>query len=248
MLGTSPARIVTAPHFTLNSPRQKEPAMKPTLLLTVLAFLFAVSAVGLADPSEVMIDGSPAMMQSVDLPAKTEQGADGRTIDVVGDASNSASDYGLAKGNAYRVDVNVTLDEAEFWLNFTSTQVLTYYVFVSPVEFGTYTEIYRDTEVVSGTGAGWYSTGSILISLSAGNHYIIAVSWDGFMTYYFGAGDSQDTSFGAHVHGHATGENPLPASFDSLVNDYAIYYQRLNTTATSPVEESTWGGIKALYR
>ncbi len=237
-----------APHFTLNSPRKKEPAVKPTLLLTVLAFLFSVSAVGLADPLEVMIDGSPAMTESADLPAKTEQGADGRTIDVVGDASNSASDYGVAKGNAYRVDVNVTLDEAEFWLNFTTTQVLTYYVFVSPVEFGTYTEVYRDTEVVSGTGASWYSTGSILVPLSAGSHYIIAVSWDGSMTYYFGAGDSQDTSFGAHVHGYATGVNPLPASFDSMVNDYAIYYQRLMTTATSPVEESTWGGIKALYR
>ena len=112
-------RIVIAPHFTLNSPRKKEPTMKPTLLLTVLAFLFAVSAVGLADPLEVMIDGSPAMTEPADLPANTEQGADGRTIDVVGDASNSASDYGLAKGNAYRVDVNITLDEAEFWLDFT---------------------------------------------------------------------------------------------------------------------------------
>ena len=222
--------------------------MKPTLLLTVFAFLVAVSAVGLADPVEVMIDGSPAIAESANLPAKTEQGADGRTIDVVGDASNSSSGTGLAKGNAYRVDVNVILDEVEFWLNFSTTQIVTYYVFTSPVEFGTYTEVYRDSEMVSGTGAGWYSAGTVSVALYAGNHYIIAVSWDGFMTYYYGAGDSQDTSFGAHVHGYATGENPLPGSFESMSNDYAIYYQRLMTTTVTAVEESTWGGIKALYR
>lgn len=222
--------------------------MKPTLLLTVFAFLFLVSAVGLADPVEVMVDGSPFITESADLPAQTEQGADGRTIDIVGDTTNSSSGDGLAKGNAYRVDINVTLDEAEFWLNFSNTQVLTYYVFVSPVEFGTYTEVYRDTEMVSGTGAGWYSTGGISVPLSAGNHYIIAVSWDGFMTYYYGTGDSQATSFGAFVHGYAIGSNPLPSSFQSTVNDYAIYHQRLTTTYTTAVEESTWGGIKTLYR
>ncbi len=222
--------------------------MKSALLLTVLAFLLAVCTVGLADPVEAMIDGSPGIAESTDLPGKTEQGADGRTIDVVGDASISGSADARAKGNSYRIDVNVTLDEAEFWLNFTTTQVLTYYVFVSPVEFGIYTEVYRDTEVVSGTGAGWYSTGSISVSLSAGNHYIIAVSWDGSLTYYYDIGDSQDTSFGAYVHGYAVGEDPLPASFESLINDQAIYYQRLMTTTTTAVEESTWGGIKALYR
>ena len=222
--------------------------MKPTLLLTVFAFLFVVSAVGLADPVEVMVDGSPVITESANLPATTEQGADGRTIDIVGDTSSSSSGDGLAKGNAYRLDVNVTLDEAEFWLNFSTTQVLIYYVFVSPVEFGTYTEVYRDTETVSGTGAGWYSTGDISVPLSAGNHYIIAVSWSGFMTYYYGVGDSQDTSFGAYVHGHATGVHPLPGSFQSTSNDHAIYHQRLTTTAITAVEESTWGAIKALYR
>jgi hypothetical protein len=116
------------------------------------------------------------------------------------------------------------------------------------VEFGTYTEVYRDTEVVSGMGAGWYSSGPLNVALDAGRYYIIAVSWDGYMVYYFDTGDSQTTSFGAYVHGYATGFNPLPPSFSSTVNDQAIYHQRLMTTAITPVEGSTWGGIKALYQ
>jgi len=222
--------------------------MRQVLLLIVLATLLSVSSVALADPVEGMVDGSIATTSALDLPAKTEQGADGRTIDVVGDASNTGSGAGRAKGNAYRVDGDVTLDEAEFWLNFTSTQELSYYVFSSAVEFGTYTEIYRDTETVTGSGAAWYSTGTVAVPLYAGTYYIIAVSWDGSMTYYYGTGESQNTSFGAHVHGYATGFHPLPASFSSTSNDQAIYHQRLSTTLVTPVEESTWGGIKALFR
>jgi len=222
--------------------------MRSALLLTVVALLVALPAVGLAEPVKGMVDGSSAFVHPIDLPANTVQGTDGRTIDIVGDASNSSSASSRAKGNSYRVDTSVTLDEVEFWLSFTGAQTLTYYVFVSPVEFGTYTEVYRDSEVVNGIGTGWYSSGTIAVPLSAGNHYIIAVSWNGSMTYYYGTGDSQDTSFGAQVHGYAVGFDPLPASFDSTVNDQAIYYQRLMTTAISAVEDVTWGGIKALYR
>jgi hypothetical protein len=205
------------------------------------------SSLCLADPMVTRLDGAPVVIESIDHPANATLGTDGRTIDVVGDTSNNSSGEGRAKGNAYRVDVTTRLDEVEFWLNFSDTQTLIYYVFESPVEFGTYTEIYRDTEVVSGSGAAWYSSGTVNVPLIGGHYYIIAVSWDGYMVYYYGVGDSQATSFGAHVHGYAVGFNPLPSSFESTSNDQAIYHQRLMTTVITPVEDSTWGGIKALY-
>ena len=59
------------------------------------------------------------------------------------------------------------------------------------------------------------------------------MSWSGTITYYFGVGDSQETSFGAHTHGFASGLHPLPPSFSSKINDFAIYHQRL-TTDTEP--------------
>jgi hypothetical protein len=240
--------IASTAYLTTGSPKKKEPAMRPVLLLSMIALIVALPALGVAEPVKCMVDGSSAMVDPIDLPANTGQDTEGRTVDVVGDNSNSNSAASLAKGNSYRIDTSVTLDEAEFRLSFTGTQTLTYYVFVCPTEFGTYTEVYRDSEVVSGMGTGWYSSGTIAVPLNAGSHYIIAVSWNGFLTYYYDTGDTQDTSFGAYVHGYATGADPLPASFDSSVNDQAIYYQRLNTTTFSPVEDVTWGGIKALYR
>jgi hypothetical protein len=221
--------------------------MRTALCSTILAFLFAFPVVGFSH--QTLVDGSLADIPIGELPGNTSPGPDGvDVVDIVGDTSNQATGTGRAKGDSYRVDNSVVLNEAEFWLNFTSTQTLVYYVFESPVEFGTYTEVYRDSEVVAGTGAGWYSSGPISVAMTAGNHYIIAVSWDGTLTYYFGVGDSQPTSFGAHTHGYATGLHPLPAQFSSTSNDQAIYHQRLTTDAATPVETLTWGGIKSLYR
>jgi hypothetical protein len=233
--------------------KKKEEDMKAILLRTVLALVFVLIAGGLfenlqADSFDVPVDGSVTSTEVADLPANTLPGPGGKTLDIVGEPINPTIGTGLAKGNSYRVDISVFLNEAEFWLSFTGTQTLTYYVYVSTVEFGTYTEVYRDTQIVTGSGAGWYSTGPLCVALNAGYHYIIAVSWDGTLTYYFGVGDSQNTSFGAYTHGYASGTDPLPPSIESLVNDYAIYHQRLTTgNEPSSVKKDTWGSIKSLY-
>jgi len=152
-----------------------------------------------------------------------------RAVDTVGGTGNTSSGSLKAKGNSYRVDMDVTLEMAEFYLNYTGDMLLQYYVYESTVEFGTYSQIWTFSETVTGTGAGWYSSGPINVPLGSGKYYIIAVSWDGGCTYYYNTGDSQSTSFGAHVHGYAVGSHPLPASFSSTSNDQAIYYQRITT-------------------
>lgn len=213
--------------------------------LTAIIVLLLLPAVVLANSA--MLDGQPATISGSNLPANTV-GGDRSVIDIVGDTSNTATDPGRAKGNAYRIDTSVVLSEAEFWLNFSDLQTLTFYVFDSPDEFGTYTEVYRQSAAVTGSGAGWYTSGSLAVTLMAGTHYIIAVSWTGTMTYYFAAGESQDTSFGAFVHGYASGFDPLPPSFDSLSNDFAIYHQRLTTDSPVAIEASDWSSVKALFR
>lgn len=217
-------------------------------LLSVSFVLFLIlPAAGLLNDIQAMdvADGLPAVIENCDLNGTVIHGSDGRTIDIVGDTSHSSSGFGRAKGNSYQVDMEVTLNEAEFWLDFNGSQTLTYYVFVCPDEFGTYNEVFRNSETVNGTGAGWYSSGSVSIDLSAGNHYIIIVSWDGEVTYFFDTGDSQTTSFGSYTHGYATGYDPLPSSFESLSNDTAIYHQRLTTVEITALDMSTWGAIKA---
>jgi hypothetical protein len=217
-----------------------------------VSFLTLVIGAGLsATPAfctvDATVDGSPANIDLVNLPANIVSGNSMPTVDVVGGTSNSSTRTGLAKGNCYRVDTDVVLNMAEFWLTFSNTQTLTYYVFESPVEFGTYTEVHRHSGQVTGSGSGWYSSGPLSINLVAGMHYCIAVSFNGTLTYYYNTGDSQATSFGAHVHAYATGTDPLPTSISSTVNDQAIYHQRITTDAATPVEPSTWSKIKRLY-
>lgn len=220
--------------------------MKTTLLSIALAFLLVLPAHVLA--VEIAIDGVATSETSVPAEGIPPEFNGFAVIDIVGGTSNSSTRAALAKGNAYRVDNSVVLNEAEFWLDFTSTQTLNYYVFDSPAEFGTYTQVYQGSGLVAGTGAGWYSSGPIAIPMTAGTYYIIAVSWSGTLTYYYDVGDTQATSFGAHVHGYATGTHPLPNMISSTVNDQAIYHQRLTTDLATPVEPLTWGGIKAVYR
>ncbi|MBN2586990.1 MAG: hypothetical protein JXR55_06830, partial [Candidatus Fermentibacteraceae bacterium] len=99
------------------------------------------------------IDGIPAMEDSRCHPSQPITDVHGNAVDIVGGINNSSTAAGRAKGNSYQVDIAVTLEEMEFWLNFSTSQTLTYYVFVCPDEFGWYTEVYRDSEPVSGTGA-----------------------------------------------------------------------------------------------
>lgn len=209
-----------------------------SLLTLIMVFVLGGSVSG------ATLDGVRGSGEYGNPPCSFFTAAGGSTVDVVGDTSNSGSATGRAKGNSYQVDTSVVLEEMEFWLNFTSTQTLTYYVFVCPQEFGTYTEVYRESETVTGSGADWYSSGPVSITMDAGNHYIIAVSWNGTLSYCYGVGDSQEVSFGYHTHGYAIGYDPLPASFESTNNDQAIYHQRL-TTAAVALQRSTWGSIKA---
>lgn len=213
------------------------------LLLLILPFSGAMYLSFAGCP----IDGASDVPPLGEYPSNYYFGTDGRAIDVVGDTSNSSSSAGRAKGNSYQIDTSVILDEAEFWLDFSDTQTLTYYVFMCPTEFGTYNEVYRNSESVVGVGTGWYSSGAVAVNMDVGLHYIIAVSWTGTTGYWYGSGDSQATSFGAQTHGYAPGYDPLPASFESLSNDQAIYHQRITTTLNVSLERTTWGEIKGLW-
>jgi hypothetical protein len=217
-----------------------------SLLIACAAFFTAVLTP--ETHAETFVDGVAAPSETAVAQPQNSSVGPGGIIDVVGGTSNSAFNTGVAKGNSYQVITSVVLNEAEFWLNFTGVQTLNYYVYHCPTEFGLYNAIYMDSEVVPGVGPAWYSSGPIAVPLVSGQHYIIAVSWSGAMTYYFDVGDSQPTSFGAYTHGYATGLHPLPPSFMSTVNDFAIYHQRLTTNSAVSVETSTWGSVKNLYR
>lgn len=234
----------------MKSPLLRLCSVRPTVSLVSFAvFALAVGAPAIqAVEVDAFLDGQPVTLELTEVPQIPFTIEDGRTVDIVGDTSNMSTGTGRAKGNSYEVLTTVTLTEAEFYLQFSDTQMLTFYVFTCPTEFGTYTEVYRDMALVPGAGPGWYSSGEIAVEMTAGEHYIIAVSWDGTLSYFYGTGDYQGTSFGGYTHGYATGYDPLPASFESQTNDQAIYHQRLTTGAPTPPDHSTWGAVKSLFR
>jgi len=200
--------------------------------LTLSGIVYAAPPVTAPTQDGILqVDGTRQAMVSSPVKPSTVSPYDraGRAVDTVGGMASSSSGIALAKGNAYRVDTATTLEMMEFYLDFTGAQLLQYYLYESAVEFGTYTQIWMHSETVTGTGQTWYSSGPVNIPLVAGMYYIIAVSWDGTCGYWYNIGDSQSTSFGAHVHAYPGGTHPLPGTISSTVNDQAIYYQRLTT-------------------
>lgn len=149
-----------------------------------------------------------------------------------------------AKGNAFRVDTSVRLLQEEFYLGFSGQQTVSFYVFESPVEFGTYSRVFSNSVSMVGQGDRWCSSGAIDVPMHAGRYYITAFSMpgDAFWCYY-NIADSQSVSFGADVHAFATGFHPLGTTLSSTTNDRAVYYERLTTTAIP--EPSTTGLLAA---
>lgn len=220
------------------------------VLFTVLSFEIPAQASEVETDVIIVIDGNSLSVGYEDIPGDLPMDPLGgmEAVDIVGSTTGTANDTGLAKGNSFVIDTSVTLLETEFWLQFQDSQTLTFYVFESQVEYGDYQDIHRHSRVVTGNGLGWYSSGAMNVNLLAGRHYIIALSWTGTLTYFFGFGGSQETTFGSQTHGFATGTDPLPSTINSEIDDYAIYFQRLVTDYATPTEKSTWGGVKALFR
>ena len=155
--------------------------------------------------------------------------------DVIGGTDNSSlANPWDGKGNVFRIDSSVFLREHEFFLNFSGSQSISYYVYRSPSEFGTYDLVQSNSILHNGIGDAWYSSGPINVMLHSADHYLLAFSYDSsttpVTTYYFNTAETLPVSFGAYVHGFATGVHPLGATVNSGSNDQAVYYHRITTT------------------
>jgi hypothetical protein len=160
-------------------------------------------------------------------------GAASAAVDVVGGTGTSAlPNPWNAKGNTYRVDTSTTLLEQEFYLGFSGERALTFWVYRSPTEFGTYQRIHQTN--VTATEAGWVSSGAVSVPLSAGQYYILAVSPLDGVRYHYDTIDRAPTSFGEYLHGHAGDFHPLGATITHRDDDSAAYYHRVTTGVPEP--------------
>lgn len=128
-------------------------------------------------------------------------GPDGE--EVFGNNSNVFGPAGLrGRGNMFHCTSSTTLTEHRLYLNMTANSDMQFLVYECPTVAGTYNLINVSEIASSGTGEGWYSSGSISVPLVAGMYYMIYPQWTQPANYY---------------NQQAISPYPIPASFGELI-------------------------------
>lgn len=155
--------------------------------------------------------------------------------------SNAASYTGgdRLKGNYFSCNSSRTLTGISTYMAFTGGLDITYVVYYASSQTGTYTLMSQKTvNQYSSTGtAGWYSSGSVSISLTSGYYYFIGVffgttdnvSYPDPTYYYATTLNSTQPIFGTHLGGgESSTYTTLPSTVSTIDNTYG-YYMQLTT-------------------
>jgi len=161
-----------------------------------------------------------------------------QTVVTVGGTNSAPSRANTAKANMFQVDSTVLLQEIEMFLDVPGPETLTWFVYRHHSRTGASSLLFQTTtNVTGGTGAGFYSSGPIVLPLVCGNHYLIGCSWAGTVTYHYNTSSAGSlVAFGNWQRGN-TLTPPLPATYNfSAGTDIAQYYQRLTTLPLNGVD------------
>jgi hypothetical protein len=162
--------------------------------------------------------------------------------DTIGTSAASYTGGDRLKGNYFSCTSSRTLTEISTYMAFTGGIDITYAVYYASSQTGTYSLLSQTTvnQYSSAGTAGWYSSGTVSISLTSGYYYFIGiffgttddVSYPNPTYYYATALNTTQPIFGAHLGGGES--NPagtytsLPSTVTSIDNAYG-YYMQLTT-------------------
>ncbi len=148
------------------------------------------------------------------------------------------------RGNIFHVDSTVFLIEHRLYISIPVSTNLDFVVYRSPVSGSTF-DLVHQVSTISGTGEGWYSSGSIEYLLEAGYYYLIAACWELEATYGRGGSTPVPTTFGSlESYGIEDECYPPPPSI-TVSTGSAPYYQTI-VTSTGPdwlLYEPTVGSV-----
>jgi hypothetical protein len=168
-----------------------------------------------------------------------------------GGSSQSFTGSGRGRGNTYTVSAPEELSEIKQELGFTGAANIYFYVLESNTLSGTYTVLSETIVPLNGTGQAFYSSGPISVPLFPGMFYGIGCAWGPESVDYFrdlanlprnwALGTVEDSMqisaappYGSLTYNHFSGaEYSLELCFGPQ---------------TTPVEDTTWGNLKAVYR
>jgi hypothetical protein len=143
--------------------------------------------------------------------------------------SGALSNYLMV--NFFSVNASRTLSRIEQYMSPTAAMTLTWHVFESTTQTGTYTSI-SSTTTTSTTGTGYQASGALGVPLVAGRFYAIGVSWTtpALLFGYQTGTASQTVSFGALL-GAAFPTTPAATTISGSGMSTSAYLPQRLTTA-----------------
>lgn len=145
----------------------------------------------------------------------------------------------LFKGTFIAVTSDRTLKSFDQYLDLATEEPLTFTVYESDTETGTYTKVGEKIVANPGSGEKFYNSGSLTdgdsqLLLHSGKYYLIGVAWEGDVTSYYKSGfftpQVETTPFGQTFGGTAEDATwPPPATLSGGSPNMSAYYQRFYT-------------------
>jgi len=154
------------------------------------------------------------------------------TVDVVGSPGVAFSGPNRFRNNYYSASTSRTLVEIEAFLGLPGSTTLTWIVYESTTQNGTYSLIQESTTSVNPASATaiYYSSGSVSVPLVAGRFYAIGAGWGATtVMYYNGSSHPVVTAFGQSFVADLLDVFPAPATVPVGVSGN-VYAHRLTTT------------------
>ncbi|RKX36935.1 MAG: hypothetical protein DRP64_17910, partial [Verrucomicrobia bacterium] len=138
------------------------------------------------------------------------------------------------RGNYYACTTSGALVSQGIYLNRTVSANVTFFIYESSTDTGTYTLLASDT-VSAGIGNGMVRSGTLNTKMTSGKFYLIGAAWDSSCTYYYKSGlNPIAMPLGHTIGGHEVNSAAAPpASLTGSLNTLA--YRQEVTISTNRV-------------
>jgi hypothetical protein len=121
--------------------------------------------------------------------------------------ANSATADSSYVGTRFQASSDSDILGFSAYISPTQGQELTWKVYESVTQEGTYSEIYSDMTTADTNTTDWYEAPDVSITFLNGFYYVFVLEWDGMLTYYSDAisASSTSASWGTVIDGVAVG-------------------------------------------
>jgi PKD repeat protein len=116
--------------------------------------------------------------------------------EVFGLGTNWFAPSGDHVGNVFSVVTPTILTGIKYKMSFSNPATLAFFVYEGDGQTGSYTRVFQSSTFDVPAASGWFSLSGMRLTLKAGKHYFIGVTWTDIAYLWFGGGPGP-ASFGA---------------------------------------------------